>query len=69
MLSSDGRAEDDVLGAFRGGESADGGIWEARHCDCCVLVVTVVMVVLLTASLLFCNANFRRFERLGFDVN
>lgn len=27
------------------------------------------MVVLVTASLLFCKAYFRRFERLGFEVS
>lgn len=58
-----------MLGAFRGGEGADGGICEPRHCDCCEPAVTVVMVVLVTVSLLFCKAYFRRFERLELEVN
>lgn len=69
MLSSDGRAEEDALGAFRGGEGADGGTCEPRHWDCCEPVVIVVMVVFVTVSLLFCKAYFRRFERLGLEVS
>ena len=69
MLSTEGRAEDDMLGAFLGGDGAVGGICDPRHCDCCGPAVTVVMVVLLTTSLLFCKAYFRRFERLGFEVS
>ena len=58
-----------MLGAFLGGEDAVGGICDPRHCDCCGPAIPFIMVVFVTASLLFCKAYFRRFERLGFEVS
>ncbi len=55
---------------LRGGEGAEGGIFEPRHCDACEATVTVVIVEdLAIASLLFWSANFNRFGRFVLDVS
>lgn len=64
------RAAEDMLAPVRGGEAAEGGMFEPRHCAACegtVTVVTVVTVVL--ESFVFCRADFKRFDRFGLDAS
>lgn len=69
MVSSDLRAAEDMLVPLRGGEAAEGGIFEPRHCAACEGTVTVVTVAAFVLdSFVFCRANFKRFDRFGLDV-
>ena len=68
MLSSEARADDEVLVPLRGGDGAGGGIFDPRHCDACEATVTAVMVEDF-ASLLFCSASFSRLGRFVLEVN
>lgn len=70
MLSSEARADDEVLVPLRGGDGAGGGILDPRHCDACEATVTVVIVEdLAFASLLFWRASFNKLGRFVLDVS
>lgn len=60
-----------LLGFLRGGDGAAGGMSSVGHWGEGETRLTVVAVVdlVMIASLLFWRAIFRRFERLGFEVN
>ena len=68
VVSSDLRAAEDMLAPLPGGEAAEGGILEPRHCAACEGTVTVVTVAAFVLdSVVFCRANFKRCDRFGLD--